>query len=131
MGAEAPRQAGAARTESRRLHMLSHMPRRATGSTGTGRCARMRSTPPRNGAISPSAVSAPSGKMPTTSPAASAASISAKARSIRAGSSFAGAIGMARAVRKIQLSTGMRKILWYITKRIGRFTQPPTISASM
>ena len=87
------------------------MPRRAIGTTGTGRAARMRSTPERKGLISPVRVIWPSGKMPTSSPAASAASISAKAFSINAGSSLAPAIGIALAVRNTQLMTGMLKIL--------------------
>lgn len=88
------------RRESRRLHMLDHMPRNAMGMTGTGRAARMRSTPLRNGAISPSVVRPPSGKMPTSSPAASGASIYANVRSMTAGPSFAPARGMARFTRK-------------------------------
>ncbi|KAG1433647.1 hypothetical protein G6F56_014555 [Rhizopus delemar] len=62
---------------SRRLHMLDHMPRSAIGTTGTGRRSRIFSTPDLNGAIVPSLVSAPSGKMQPSSPSASAASISA------------------------------------------------------
>ena len=91
--------------------MLVHIPFRAIGTTGTGRRSRIFSTPDLNAAISPSFVSAPSGKMPTISPAASAASISSNARRISSGSSFAPAMGIALAVRKIQLITGMLKIL--------------------
>ena len=50
------------------------------------------------GAICPSRVSAPSGKMQTSSPSANAASISSNARCISAGSSRAPAIGIALAV---------------------------------
>ena len=97
--------------ESRRLHMLAHMPFSAIGTTGTGRRSRIFSTPDLNAAISPSFVNAPSGKMPTISPSASAASISSNARCMSSGFSRAPAIGMALAVRKIQLITGMLKIL--------------------
>ena len=58
----------------------------------------------------PSLVSAPSGKMQTSSPSASTASTSSNARCISAGSSFAPAIGIAFAVLKIQRITGMLKI---------------------
>ena len=95
--------------------MLDHMPRRAIGTTGTGRPAwaarsRIFSTPDLNGAMAPSLVNAPSGKMHTSSPSARVASISSNARCINAGSSRAPAIGMALAVRKIQRITGMLKI---------------------
>ena len=75
-----------------------------------------------NGAIAPSRVSAPSGKMQTSSPLASAASTSSKAFCISTGSSFAPAIGIAFAARKIQPKPGVRKIFQYMTKRIGRGT---------
>ncbi len=91
--------------------MLLHMPFSAIGTTGTGRRSRIFSTPDLNGAMPPSRVSAPSGKMPTISPSARAWSISSNARRISSGSSLAPAIGMALAVRKIQLITGMLKIL--------------------
>jgi hypothetical protein len=64
-----------------------------------------------NGAMSPSLVNAPSGKMQTSSPSASAASTSSNARCISSGFSRAPAIGIALAVRKIQRITGMLKIL--------------------
>ena len=91
--------------------MLVHMLRSAIGTTGTGRRARIFSTPDLNGAIPPSLVNAPSGKMHTSSPSASAASTSSNARCIRAGFSRAPAIGIALAVLKIQRITGMLKIL--------------------
>ena len=95
--------------------MLAHIPRSAIGTTGTGRPASAArsstfSTPDLNGAMLPSRVSAPSGKMHTSSPSARVASISSKARCISAGSSRTPAIGIARAVRKIQRITGMLKI---------------------
>ena len=95
---------------ARRLHMLAHMLRKAIGTTGTARRSRIFSTPPLNGAMLPSFVSAPSGKMQTSSPSARVASISSNARCINAGSSRAPAIGIALAVRKIQRMTGMLKI---------------------
>ena len=97
--------------ESRLLHMLSHIPFSANGTTGTGRLARMRSTPDLKGAISPSRVNAPSGKMQTSSPAANAASTSWKACSISCGSSRVPAIGIARAALKIQPAPGVLNIL--------------------
>ena len=47
---------------------LPHNPRSASGTTGTGVSATMRSMPGRNALSSPVCVSRPSGKMPTTSP---------------------------------------------------------------
>ena len=91
--------------------MLVHMLRSAMGTTGTGRRSRIFSTPPLNGAMLPSFVSAPSGKMHTISPSASAASTASKALRMISGSSFAPAMGMALPVRKIQRITGMLKIL--------------------
>ena len=91
--------------------MLSHMPLSAIGTTGTARRSRILSTPPLNGAMLPSLVNAPSGKMHTSWPSASAASTSSKALRIISGSSRAPAMGMALAVRKIQLITGIWKIL--------------------
>ena len=96
--------------------MLPHMLRRAIGTTGTtwpraaARC-RMRSTPDLKGAMSPSLVNAPSGKMQTSSPSARTASTSSNARCINSGFSRAPAIGIALAVLKIQRITGMLKIL--------------------
>ena len=116
--------------------MLAHMLRRAMGTTGIcwprpAARSTIRSMPRRNGAIPPSAVSRPSGKIATSSPSAKVRSISSNARCISAGSSFSGAIGIARAVRKIQRSTGISKIRWYITKRTGRGVLAARISASM
>jgi hypothetical protein len=113
------------------LHMLAHMPRSAIGTTGTARRARILSTPDLNGPISPSRVSVPSGNTPTIWPSASAASIASNARCNSTGSSRAPAIGIARAVRKIQRSTGMLKMRWYMTKRTGRGMLAARISASM
>ncbi len=96
--------------ESRLLHMLVHMLRSAIGSTGTARRSRIFSTPDLNLAMAPSLVNAPSGKMHTSSPSASAASMASNARCISAGSSRAPAIGIALAVRKIQRITGMLKM---------------------
>ena len=95
--------------------MLPHMLRSAIGTTGTtwpraAARSRIFSTPDLNGAMSPSLVSAPSGKMQTSSPSASAASTASNAACITAGSSRAPAIGIAFAVRKIQRITGMLKI---------------------
>ena len=122
--------------ESRRLHMLLHIPRNAIGTTGTtcpraAARSRIFSTPDLNAAISPSFVSAPSGKMPTSSPSASAVSIASNACCINAGFSRAPAMGMARAVRNIQRSPGMLKIFQYMTKRTGRGIVAARISASM
>ena len=116
--------------------MLPHMFRSAIGTTGTGRPAafaraRIRSTPLLNGAMSPSRVSRPSGKMHTISPSASAASTASNARCISAASSFAPAIGIAFAVRKIHDITGISKILQYMTNRTGRGMLAARISASM
>ena len=116
---------------SRRLHMLAHIPRSASGTTGTARRCSTRSAPDLKAAMPPSRVSVPSGKMPTSSPSASAASIASNARCISAGSSRAPAIGIALAVRKIQRMTGMSKMRWYITQRTGRGIAADRISASM
>ena len=107
------------------------MPRKAIGITGTGRAARMRSTPGRKRWISPSRVMPPSGKIATRLPAASSRSTSANARSIISGSSFFPAIGIARAARNSHDRPNHWKILKYMTKRIGRRTVPATISGSM
>ena len=59
-----------------RLKKLPHKPRSAIGTTGTGVSCTIRSTARAEAAISPSAVSVPSGKMPTISPARSACAAS-------------------------------------------------------
>ena len=58
------------------------------------------------------------------------AAASANARSFSAGSSRAGAIGIARIVRKMNDSNGTRKMRWSITKRIGRRTHAAMTTAS-
>ena len=99
---------------------LPHRPCRASGMTGTGLRSRMRVTPGRKGLSSPVAVMLPSGKMPTSSPSSSARATSSKARSIIAVSSLAGAMGIARVWRKMNEMTGVLKMRWSMTKRIGR-----------
>ena len=96
---------------ARRLHMLPHMFFSAIGTTGTARRSSIFSTPDLKGAMLPSLVNAPSGKMQTSSPSASTASTSSNARCISSGFSRAPAIGIAFAVLKIQRITGMLKIL--------------------
>ena len=54
----------------------------------------------------------------------------ANARSFIVASSLAGAIGIARMVRKMNDSTGTRKMRWSITKRIGRRTLAAITTAS-
>src|SRR5574343_317022 len=58
--------------------------------------------------------------MHTTSPSASAAATASKARALACGSSLAGAMGIARAVRNTKFSSGTLKMWWSITKRTGR-----------
>ena len=65
-----PRQRRIALPSCERLKKLPHRPRNAIGTTGTGVASTIRSTPGRNGFISPVSVSLPSGKMPTISPVA-------------------------------------------------------------
>ena len=70
--------------------------------------SRICTMPPRNAFSSPSRVSWPSGKMPTSSPRASAARDRVEGAAPAApGPPRAGAIGIACAVRKRKLSTGM------------------------
>jgi len=54
---------------------------------------------------------APSGEIATNSPFESALAMSVNACSLAAGSSLAGAMGIALAVLKIKLNTGILKIL--------------------
>ncbi len=105
---------------SRRLKKLPHSPRSASGITGTGSRSTMRSMPLRKGLISPVSVILPSGKIATSSPARSAFDTSSYAASRSFSSSFAGAIGIALPVRKTNETTGILKIRWSITNRIGR-----------
>ncbi len=102
------------------LNKWPHKPRSASGITGTLLRSTILAMPPLNSLIWPVRVSLPSGKMHTSSPSCSACAISMKAFSIRKGSSLAGAMGIALAVRKIQPISGILKMRWSMTKRIGR-----------
>jgi len=68
--------------------------------------------------------------MHTRSPSASAASMRWLAPSSIFGSSRAGAIAIALAVLKNQFISGILKIRWSMTKRIGRGLAPMISTAS-
>ena len=115
---------------SLRLKKLPHMPTSAIGTTGTGVRWTILSTPGRNRPRRPSVVSAPSGKMHTTSPASSSAAMRSKAACMRCSSSRAGEMGITLASRRNQPSSGIFRKPWYMTKRAGRLHALATIIQS-